>query len=113
MEAIKVGRTEEEEVFYSSDLAIVWKQLMMHTVSVIGKPSRPAEDLDFTGVKFGVLPQYLAEEFKTTTCPLCRELAYAALRLATLCKKLLAYGALRLAPLHKKLAYAVLSPAGL
>nr|CAD7464045.1 unnamed protein product [Timema tahoe] len=39
-----------------------------HDRIMIGKPSRPAEDLDFTGVKFGVLPQYLVEEFKS--CPM-------------------------------------------
>nr|CAD7201699.1 unnamed protein product [Timema douglasi] len=60
MEAIKEGMTEE-------DGGVLLKRPghSLETVDdVIGKPSRPADDLDFTGVKFGVLPQYLAEEFK-------------------------------------------------
>lgn len=39
-------------------------QMFLHTVSVIGPPPRPVDDIDWTNVKFGKLPAYLASELK-------------------------------------------------
>jgi len=39
-------------------------QMFLHTISCIGLPPRPVDDIDFKGVKFGIIPEHLAEELK-------------------------------------------------
>ncbi|KAJ9600817.1 hypothetical protein L9F63_001029 [Diploptera punctata] len=39
-------------------------RMFSHIISMIGEPPRPVSEPDFTNIKFGKLPDYLAEEFK-------------------------------------------------
>ncbi|XP_049951179.1 cryptochrome-1 [Schistocerca serialis cubense] len=39
-------------------------QMFLHTVGVIGPPPRPVDDIDWTGVTFGKLSDYLSTELK-------------------------------------------------